>query len=204
MTTPETTEILLPRQRVPQAAPRPSGLAELVELARGAWPESDADTEPPALAGFVLSSFSPLVAEAARRCLTRAHGQPPAPGGQATAVIISTTTGDVATALSVARAVDTGQRLGPLLFFQAVPNAVAGYVAARWELGGPVLCLSPAGPGDALALALAEGLSAARLLLADGDADAALVIAAEQATDDGERDRALAVLVRTEVNEGVN
>ncbi|WP_308167896.1 hypothetical protein [Catellatospora tritici] len=202
MTAPETTGVLLPRQRTPLAVPsQPAGL---VELARGAWPESDADTEPPALAGFVVSSFSPLVAEVARRCLTRAYGQPPAAParGPRTAVIISTTTGDVATALSVARAVDTGQRLGPLLFFQAVPNAVAGYVAARWELGGPVLCLSPAGPGDALELALAEGLSAARLLLADGDADEALVIAAEQATDDGERDRALAVLVQ--VNEGVS
>ena len=35
-----------------------------------------------------------------------------------------------------------GDRVGPLLFFQSVPNAVAGHVAARWGLTGPVVCLS--------------------------------------------------------------
>ncbi|GAA1610867.1 beta-ketoacyl synthase chain length factor [Catellatospora bangladeshensis] len=171
----------------------------LVELARGSWPESPADAEPPQLAGFVLSSFSPLVAEAARRCLTAAYGQPPADParGARTAVIISSCSGDATTAAAVARAVAAGQRLGPLLFFQAVPNAVAGYVAARWELGGPVVSLSPDGGADPVPESLAEGLSAASLLIRDGDADEALVIVAEQATDDGGRDRALAVLVRS-------
>ncbi|MEV4412292.1 beta-ketoacyl synthase chain length factor [Catellatospora sp. NPDC049609] len=171
----------------------------LTELARASWPESTADAEPPQLSGFVLSSFSPLVAEVARRCLTRVYGQPPADparGGR-TAVIISSCSGDAVTAAEVARAVDAGRRLGPLLFFQAVPNAVAGYVAARWELGGPVVSLSPEGGADPVGESLAEGLALASLLIRDGDADEALVIVAEQAADDGGRDRALAVLVRS-------
>jgi 3-oxoacyl-(acyl-carrier-protein) synthase len=173
-------------------------MSALVEVARGAWPESGGDVEPPVLAGFVMSSFSPLVAEAARRCLSRAYGQPPvaAERGRLTAVIISSATGDAATAAEVARAVDGGRRLGPLLFFQAVPNAVAGYVAARWELGGPVVSLSPGGGADPVAESLAEGLAMASLLIRDGDADEALIVVAEQALTDGERDRALAVLVR--------
>ena len=43
-----------------------------------------------------------------------------------------TALGDVTTATRVAAAVDAGQRASPLLFFQSVPNAVAGYLAARW------------------------------------------------------------------------
>ncbi|GAB4053690.1 beta-ketoacyl synthase chain length factor [Catellatospora paridis] len=178
-------------------------MTSLVEVARGAWPESEADTEPPVLAGFVMSTFSPLAAEAAKRCLTRAHGQPPvaAERGLRTAVIISSATGDASTAAEVARAVDGGRRLGPLLFFQAVPNAVAGYVAARWELGGPVVSLSPGGGPDPVTESLAEGLAMASLLIRDGDADEALIVVAEQALGDGGRDRALAVLVRdSEVN----
>ncbi|GAA2381945.1 hypothetical protein Cme02nite_52870 [Catellatospora methionotrophica] len=175
----------------------------LVEVARGAWPEAEGDVQLPVLAGFVMSSFSPLVAEAARRCLGRAHGEPPVAAGRGarTAVIISSATGDAVTAAEVARAVDAGRRLGPLLFFQAVPNAVAGYVAARWELGGPVVSLSPAGGADPVAESLAEGLAMASLLIRDGDADEALIVVAEQALTDGEHDRALAVLVRnSEVN----
>lgn len=177
------------------AAPAPG----LVELARASWPDSPADTEPPQLAGFVHSSFSPLVAEVARRCLAQVYGPPPAEAarGARTAVIIASCSGDAATAAEVARAVAAGRRLGPLLFFQAVPNAVAGYVAACWELGGPVVSLSPDAGADPVPESLAEGLSAASLLIRDGDADEALVVVVEQAADDGGRDRALAVLVRS-------
>jgi 3-oxoacyl-(acyl-carrier-protein) synthase len=176
-------------------------VTDLVVTARGRWPESDADSAPPALAGFVASTFSPLAAEVARRCLTQAYEQPPAPAdrGARTAVIISSASGDATTATEVARAVDGGRRLGPLLFFQAVPNAVAGYVAARWELGGPVVSLSPGGAsaGESLAEGMAEGMEMASLLIRDGDADEALIVVVEQATDGG-RDHALAVLVRSE------
>jgi hypothetical protein len=155
----------------------------VITVAEARWPMSDVDTVP-ALAGFVESTFSPLAAEVARRCLESAQ---PAPD---TAVIIVSSTGDLATARVTARAVDSGGRLGPLLFFQAVPNAVAGYIAAKWNLTGPVVCLSPAEPD------LAEGLAVADLLFHDGDANQALIISVEQAKSEGERDTARAVLVK--------
>jgi len=157
----------------------------VITLAESHWPLSDVDTVP-ALAGFVESSFSPLAAEVARRCLGSATPKP----GPATAVIIVSSTGDLATARATARAVDTRGRLGPLLFFQAVPNAVAGYIAAKWNLQGPVVCLSPAEPD------LADGFAVADLLFRDGDANQALIISVEQAQAEGERDTARAVLVK--------
>jgi hypothetical protein len=155
----------------------------VITLAEARWPLSDVDTVP-ALAGFVESSFSPLAAEVARRCLQAAQPRPD------TAVIIVSSTGDLATARATARAVDGHGRIGPLLFFQAVPNAIAGYIAAKWNLCGPVVCLSPAEPD------LAEGLAVADLLFQDGDANEALIISVEQAKTDGERDCARAVLVK--------
>ncbi|GIH06768.1 hypothetical protein Rhe02_48350 [Rhizocola hellebori] len=155
----------------------------MITLAEGRWPTSEGDTLP-AVAGFVESTFSPLAAEVARRCLQSAE-----PIAE-TAVIIVSSTGDLATAQATARAVDGGIRPGPLLFFQAVPNAIAGYIAAKWDLRGPVVCLSPAEPD------LAEGLAVADLLFLDGDAHQALIISVEQATSVGERDTARAVLVK--------
>lgn len=211
--TPTLEELRLgvPRQRPGAADSAEGGIAEgstnlsasegllLTVLAR-----AEVNDDVPALAGFIASSFSPLIAEAAARCLTQAgkiaqipgnseildrSGVPDERGGRRTGIVIVSASGDVATALSVAQAVDAGARLGPLLFFQAVPNAVAGYVAARWGLTGPVVCLSPAED------ALAEGYAIAELLISDGDADEALIIVAEQSDLDGERDHALAVLV---------
>jgi hypothetical protein len=141
--------------------------AGLAVLAAAAWPEPG-DEELPKLAGFVHSTFNPLVAATAGRCLQRRAEHPPA---AVTAIVLVTSLGDVASAAHVAEAVDTGGRVGPLFFFQSVPNAVAGHVASRWRLTGPVVCLDST---DA-------GLTVARLLLADGDADEVLVILLEQA-----------------------
>ncbi len=154
-------------------------------LATATLPEG---TVPPPLPGFVVSSFSPLVAAAAERCLTARHGNPPAAedSGQRTAVVLVSGSGDARMTEHVARAVDDGTRIGPLLFFQAVPNSVAGHVAARWGLRGPVVCLCPTGDGRA------DGLAHARLLIADGDADEVLVVIVEQA-DAGESAHALLV-----------
>lgn len=129
------------------------------------------------LPGFVMSSFSPLVAAAADECLTVRHGEPPAAEevGERTAIVLVSATGDAAMATHVAHAVDDGARIGPLLFFQAVPNSVAGHVAARWGLRGPVVCLCPTGDPKA------DGLAHARLLIDDGDADEVLVVLVEQA-----------------------
>jgi hypothetical protein len=171
-----------------------TGLAEaartqgLAVLASAIWPQSTVDALP-ALPGFLDSSFSPLVAEVAERCLRQEYIQPPVPAtrGDRTAIVVLSPLGDLASARRVAAAVAARARVGPLMFFQSVPNAVGGYVATRWGLAGPLVCLS-GGPDD---------LDAVTLLLEDGDADEALVVLAEQASRAGVRDRAEAVLVRT-------
>ncbi|HEY2791534.1 MAG TPA: hypothetical protein VGJ28_04220, partial [Micromonosporaceae bacterium] len=107
-----------------------------------------------------------------------------------TAVIIVSTTGDDVSARAVADAVDGGGRIGPLMFFQSVPTAVAGYIAARWHLTGPVLAISPAA-GDAITAAA----DAAGFLFDDGDAERALLIFVELAAGPEDHDRAEALLV---------
>jgi hypothetical protein len=146
-----------------------------VVLARSAWP-----TQPPAalpaVPGFIVSSFSPLAAHLAEMCLLQYFGSPPAgpDRGQRTAVVLASTTGDIATAVEVARAVDQGRRVPPLLFYQSNPNAVAGHIAARWGLAGPVVCTIPARRG------LADAVASAALLIGGAEATAALVILADQ------------------------
>jgi 3-oxoacyl-(acyl-carrier-protein) synthase len=171
--------------------------ARLTVLARADWPEGDGDAAPRPVAGFIVSSFSPLVAEVAERCLRQVHPHPPAEAvrGERTALVIVSGSGDAGSAAAVAEAVDRGERVAPLLFFQAVPNAVAGHVAARWGLGGPVVCLAA---GDAEGDAMREALAAAALLIDDGDADEALVVLAEQGGSGGAADRATSLLVRAE------
>lgn len=162
-------------------------------LTEAAWPEPGDDAPPP-VPGFVHSDFSPLVAAVAERCLSRAYGQRPAPDGGRTAVVLVTTDGDRASAAYVHKTVAAGGRPGPLFFFQSVPNSVAGHVAARWGLGGPVVCLAPTGDPRQ------DGTAEADLLLHDGDADTVLLILIAQAPDDGgaqdpDRARAVAVLL---------
>lgn len=175
----------VPREIALAARARASGL---VVCGEAHWPSSTVDSLP-SLPGFIDSTFSPLVAEVSDRCLAQVYGHAPAPAarGERTAVVLSSGLGDITTANRVARAVAGGGRVGPLLFFASVPNAVAGHVAARWGLAGPVVSLSGS---DA-------GLAAAALLFDDGDADEALVVHAEQSLVDGEPDRAEAVLVGT-------
>jgi hypothetical protein len=168
---------------------RPDDLpGHLVVLARTAWPAADQDPLP-GLPGFILSSFSPLVAQLAERCLGQYFGSPPADRRRAahTAIVLASTTGDMATAVAVAQAVDRGRSVPPLLFYQSNANAVAGYVAARWGLAGPVVCTIPARHG------LADALEVAALLIEDGDAAAALVILADQRRRGGDTGTALLV-----------
>ena len=176
-------------------------------LAKGRWPAPD---DPdclalPPLPGFTASSFNPLVAETAERCL-RAYGESsPAdvgtfPGSDGrTALLLASRSGDLDTARAIdAAAADPDRRVPPLLFFQSNPNAVLGHIAARHRLTGPVVAVRP-GSADAVPGEVPPDiLELAALLLADGDADRVLVIAAEQAdrTEHPEqRDRAVAVLV---------
>jgi hypothetical protein len=135
----------------------------------------------------VVSAFSPLVAAAAERCLGGHHGVPP--GSPDTAVVLASVRGDVTTADAVADALRAGTRVPPLLFFQSNPNAVVGYLTARWGLTGPVVCTSPADDP------LADGLAVAELIISDRAATEVLVIAADLAADENDTDHAVAVLV---------
>jgi 3-oxoacyl-(acyl-carrier-protein) synthase len=157
--------------------------AGLTVSSSASWPETDADGEVTALAGFIESNFSPLLAEVAGRALRRRDQ--PRPPGMVTAIVMVTALGDVTSATRVAAAVDAGQRVSPLLFFQSVPNAVAGYLAARWQLTGPVVCVS----------GTSAGLDMAALLIDDADADEALVVRVDLAVTGGDSDRAAAILV---------
>ncbi|HEX6525145.1 MAG TPA: beta-ketoacyl synthase chain length factor [Streptosporangiaceae bacterium] len=163
--------------------------AGLTVISSASWPETEADDEVTPLAGFIESNFSPLIAEVAERALSRrAPIQPHA----TTAIVMVTNLGDVTSAARVAAAVDAGRRVSPLLFFQSVPNSVAGYLAARWRLTGPVVCVS----------GTTAGLEAAALLIDDGDTGEALIVRVELAvTDGGARDHAAAVLVTGPTNQ---
>jgi 3-oxoacyl-(acyl-carrier-protein) synthase len=160
----------------------------LAILAEARWPEA-ADGELPQVPGFVLSSFNPLVASAADRCLRRYYGDPPVPPheGDRTALIVVSGSGDAASADHVASMVDSGGRVGPLFFFQSVPNSIAGHVAARWGIAGPVVCLCPTGDPRS------DGLAEASLLIEDGDADRALVVLVEQSETDTSESSAVLV-----------
>ncbi|MGW4809817.1 beta-ketoacyl synthase chain length factor [Kitasatospora sp. NPDC004272] len=167
----------------PVVAPRVLG-GPLRVLASARWPERPGD-ELPAIAGFVESSFSPLVAETAERCLRARYGPPPAAGAPRTALLLVSPSGDTGTADALARATADGRRVAPLLFFQSNPNAVLGHVAARWQLDGPVVALGPGFDGER------EPHDRAALLIEDGDADQVLVVTAVQ----GPPDHATAVLL---------
>ena len=135
----------------------------------------------------MVSTFSPLVAEAAERCLGAHYGVPP--GDPDTGVVLASVRGDVTTADAVADALRAGRRVPPLLFFQSNPNAVVGHLTARWGLAGPVVCTSPVDEP------LTDGLAVAELMIADGAATRVLVIAADLATPEHDTDHAVALLV---------
>ena len=169
-----------------QAAAVAAGLAV---SASASWPETDSDAEVSPLPGFIDSLFSPLIAEVAGRALSRRDRGCPrdqaAPDGTVIAIVLVTARGDVASAAQVAARVDAGRRVPPLHFFQSVPNAVAGYLAARWQLTGPVVCVS----------GIRAAMDAAALLIEDADADEALIVRVDLGLTGGAGDRAAAVIV---------
>ncbi|WP_432882170.1 beta-ketoacyl synthase chain length factor [Kribbella sp. CA-245084] len=122
-------------------------------LAEGRWDGG----ELPGVPGFVGSAFNPMVVAAAERCLAQVDTEP-------LTGIVLVSEGDRAGAEHVRQAVAEGKRIGPLYFFQSVPNSIAGWIAAKWELRGPVVCVTNGGPDEA------------ELLLADGDAEQVLIV----------------------------
>ncbi|MET8954123.1 beta-ketoacyl synthase chain length factor [Streptomyces sp. NPDC004393] len=165
--------------------------AKPITLHHVVWPTEGDHDQPPNLPGFTASPFGPIIAHVADRCLSGHWGEPPAPSERAgrTGMVMVSRLGDMATEAAVTGSVDAGTKASPLLFYQSVPSAVLGVVSARWGLGGPVICISPAGDP------LAEGLELAELLIEDGSASDVLVVLVELATRDGESDRAEALLV---------
>ena len=135
------------------------------------------------LAGFIDSNFSPLLAEVAGRALSRCD--PPSLPGTITAIVMVTALGDVTSAARVAAAVDAGQRVSPLQFFQSVPNAVAGYLAARSHLTGPVVCVSGMAAGLEIAVNT-QNFSSNRAGVRAGDADDADSSPARRCGDRGD------------------
>ncbi|WP_018222376.1 beta-ketoacyl synthase chain length factor [Salinispora pacifica] len=127
-----------------------------------------AATELPPLAGFVVSRFSPLVAEVARRCLA-GHDV----AGPRTAVLLGSIAADATTADTAARDLACGDVHNPLLFFQSVPSSVLGALAKEYNITGPMTCLSAR---EDLPRHLLE---TAAVLLADGQVERVLVIAVE-------------------------
>jgi 3-oxoacyl-(acyl-carrier-protein) synthase len=166
--------------------PAAAAAAGLTVIAAARWPEPTDSGEVAPLAGFVVSTFNPLFAAVADRCLNRRPDGPRvAPDSRVTAVIVVSTLGDVTSAAHVAEAVDAGDRVRPLLFFQSVPNAIAGYVASRRRLTGP---MASVGTAEA-------ALAVATLLIDDADADEALIVSVDVAATAAESDRAAAILV---------
>ncbi|WP_280665311.1 MULTISPECIES: beta-ketoacyl synthase chain length factor [unclassified Kitasatospora] len=165
-----------------------AGAKGLVVLVSAHWPTGPQDTVTP-VPGFILSGFSPLVAEVADRCLRERPARRP----ERTGVLLASVRGDTVTPELVAAALAEGRPVAPLLFYQSNPNAVAGHVAARWGLCGPVVCTAP--PGDGPQSVLADALGCAALLIADGDADEVLVVVADQGRAAGDTDHAVALLV---------
>ena len=166
----------------------PAAAQGLVVLAGAQWPQGPGDTVTP-VPGFILSSFQPLVAEVAGRCL---RDRPPFEPAPCTGLLIASARGDTVTRAVVADALAEGRQVPPLLFYQSNPNAVAGHVAARWGLDGPVVCTAPL--GDTAEAVLADALDCAALLIEDGDAEQVLFVAADQGGPGGP-DHAVAVLV---------
>ncbi|MEV5492924.1 beta-ketoacyl synthase chain length factor [Streptomyces bobili] len=170
----------------------------LTTLEHVLWPTAG-EHELPNLPGFIASPFGPLIAHVADLCLIRHYGEPPAPPerGLWTAFVLVTRLGDMATEAAIVQSVDLGTKASPLLFYQSVPTAVLGVVAARWGFGGPVIGISP------VADARAEGLDLAELLIEDGSARDVLLVLVDLATSEGQPDIAEALLVRAaEPHEG--
>ncbi|WP_158889467.1 beta-ketoacyl synthase chain length factor [Amycolatopsis anabasis] len=127
-----------------------------------------ADASAPPVPGFVESVFSPVVYQAARRCLADRPGD-----GARTAVVLASTMGDATTLDLGSRLLVGGRVHNPLLFMQSTANAILGQLSRDFAITGPLLSLSTM---DDLA---GELLATAQLLLEDEELDRVLLIGVE-------------------------
>ncbi|MGW0647430.1 hypothetical protein ACWD4T_01265 [Streptomyces umbrinus] len=128
----------------------------------------DGDIPLPRLPGFVESAFSPLAYEASRLCLAERPGD-----GSRTAVALASTAGDTTTADLASRRMVSGRVHNPLLFMQATPNSVLGYLSREFGITGQMFSLST------LDAPVTELLSMADLLLEDPEVNRVLVLGVE-------------------------
>lgn len=128
----------------------------------------DGDIPLPRLPGFVESAFSPLAYEAARLCFAERPGD-----GSRTAVALASTAGDTTTADLASRRMVSGRVHNPLLFMQATPNSVLGYLSREFGITGQMFSLST------LDDPVTELLSMADLLLEDSEVDRVTAVGVE-------------------------
>jgi hypothetical protein len=167
-----TTLLAQPRSIVAAACRAPWG--EAADGLPGAAP-----AELPNVPGFVLSRFSPLVAEVATACLGEPGSDRDLTVGRAerTAIVLATTYGDTTTSDVATERLVAGQVHSPLLFFQSVTTSILGHLSKRYGITGPISCVS-AGTDPA-----AEALRLADLLLDDEEVEQVLVVGVETAAN---------------------
>ncbi|MFF1676954.1 beta-ketoacyl synthase chain length factor [Streptomyces sp. NPDC058256] len=168
-----TTLLAQPRSIVAAACRAPWG--EAADGLPGAAP-----AELPNVPGFVLSRFSPLVAEVAGACLGDPGTEHDLTAGRAgrTAIVLATTYGDTTTSDVATQRLVAGKVHSPLLFFQSVTTSILGHLTKRYGITGPISCIS-AGTDPA-----AEALQLADLLLDEEEVEQVLVIGVETAANE--------------------
>ena len=123
--------------------------------------------------GFIESAFNPLVNAVAHRCLVDRPGD-----GSRTAIVLGSVVGDSTTTDLASTLMVGGQVGNPLLFMQATPNAVLGWLSKEFGVTGPLVALSAT---EDLGSAL---LDAAAVLLDDPELDRVLVVGVELTGND--------------------
>ncbi|MBB5920137.1 hypothetical protein FHR81_001167 [Actinoalloteichus hoggarensis] len=127
----------------------------------------------PALPGFAMSRFSPLVVATARLLLTAESGA--SIGGGTTGIVLATLFGDSTTVDQHTRRQLRGLPHNPLFFYESVHSACVGMISIEYGISGPISCLSLRREFTV------EALAAADLLLEDDAVERVVLIGAELA-----------------------
>ncbi|MER5214841.1 ketosynthase [Streptomyces sp. NPDC002838] len=121
----------------------------------GAAPE-----ELPALVGFAVSRFGPLVSAVVTACLSPSGGPDNHVGqkGPKTAVVLATMYGDAVTVDTATQRLVAQKPPNPLLFYQSANTSVLSHVTRRYGIHGPLTCVSAVRDPAAEALRMADAL----------------------------------------------
>ncbi len=151
--------------------------AQLLAYAAGAA-TTRRDVAPP-VAGFVGSSFSPIVYSCIKTLAAGAGIPQPA----RTAVVLASGLGDAWTLDAASQCVVQGDRVSATLFYQSVPVSILGYAARELGIQGGLLSVS------GLPDPWHEALELCRCLLQEGEVRAVILLVA--ATPGSERAQAI-------------